>query len=402
MKSPYFPRAICLLFVLSFLAAVHSSGQTFTFIASFTGTNGSSPYSAVIWGGDGNLYGTTSAGGAYGVGTVFKCTPAGTLTTLHSFNRIDGADPRARLVQARDGRLYGTTSSGGTNNRGTVFKITATGTLTTLHNFSGSDGAQPLAGLVQAVDGSFYGTTSSGGAYNLGTVFKVTSLGTLTRLHSFNGLDGADPRARLLQARDGKFYGTSYSGGATAHGTIFTITSTGALTTLHSFSHADGANPKAGLVQARDGNFYGTTFQGGKLDPGLGSVFRITPAGTLTTLHFFSGSSNDYAFPETELVEGVDKNFYGTTYWPGPLSYWAGTIFRVTPEGTFTMLHKFNIGLTGFHPAAELVQAPDLSFYGTTLAGGRANRGTIFKMVLPLVGAVWSVPGPSYINTLAR
>ena len=129
-------------------------------------------------GSDGNFYGTTSAGGTYGIGTVFRITPSGALTTLHSFTGSDGANPEAALVQSADGSFYGTTNAGGPsghgNGYGTVFRITPTGVLTTIHSFAGSDGFSPQASLIQGSDGNLYGTTSAGGDKGIGTVFKIT------------------------------------------------------------------------------------------------------------------------------------------------------------------------------------------------------------------------------------
>jgi uncharacterized repeat protein (TIGR03803 family) len=123
---------------------------------------------------DGDLYGTTTYGGANGFGTVFKITPTGTLTTLHSFDNTDGAEPWAALVQGSDGNFYGTTETGGPGGWGTIFQITPAGTLTTLHDFQGTDGFSPVGGLVQHTDGNFYGAASSGGAHNHGTAYKLS------------------------------------------------------------------------------------------------------------------------------------------------------------------------------------------------------------------------------------
>ena len=211
----------------------------------------------------------------------------------------DGEAPfrGAGLVQATDGNFYGTTPTAGANaSGGTVYKITPSGRLTTLYSFcsqSGcTDGAYPNGRLVQATDGNFYGITNGGGAVSSGTVFKITPSGALTTLYSFcaqlvNGVcaDGSAPEAGLVQASDGDFYGTTSEGGANFYGTAFKITPGGALTTLYSFCAqsgcTDGSGPDAGLVQATDGNFYGTTPGGGANN--LGTVFKITPGGALTT-----------------------------------------------------------------------------------------------------------------------
>ncbi len=230
-------------------------------------------------GSDGNFYGTAVVGGANGAGTVFKITPGGTLITLYSFGVSDGQSPYGGLVQGSDGNFYGTTEFGGANNgNGTVFKITPRGTLTSLYSFAGSDGANPHAGLVQGSDGNFYGTTEFGGtgqcANRCGTVFKITPSGTLTTLYDFAGSDGFKPQAGLVQGSDGNFYGTTTGGGANnGKGTVFKITPSGTLTTLYSFAGSDGAFPQAGLVQGSDGNFYGTTAGGGANF--AGTVFRL-------------------------------------------------------------------------------------------------------------------------------
>jgi uncharacterized repeat protein (TIGR03803 family) len=249
---------------------------------------------------------------------------AQTLTTLASFNGIDGSDPySAPLLQGTDGNFYGTTAYGGANcfstGCGTVFKITPKGVLTTLYSFcaqsSCSDGDYPYAGLIQAADGNFYGTTSQGGSNgHAGSIFKITSAGKLTTLYSFcsqtNCADGNYVTGGLIQGADGNFYGTTFSGGigdaqycSGGCGTVFKLTPQGILTTLHNFSgyNIEGSAPNAGLVQAKNGNFYGTTTSGGAFNTCSvgcnGTVFEITPAGSLTTLHSFAASPTDGATP---------------------------------------------------------------------------------------------------------
>jgi uncharacterized repeat protein (TIGR03803 family) len=377
---------------------------------------------------DGNFYGTTGQGGPEGSGTIFKITPDGRLTMLYGFcyqypvtdSCLDGITPEAGLVQATDGNFYGTTSGGGANGGGTVFRITPEGTLSTLYAFclQGSlgteclDGAVPYGVLVQGSDGNLYGTTYTGGGANGGTVFKITLGGGLTTLHSFNGTEGEAPYAGLVQATDGNFYGTTGGGGAYGDGTIFKITSQGTLTTLYSFCAqsgcTDGATPVGGLVEGSDGNFYGTTSSGGAA--GLwyyGTVFRITPEGTLTTLYSFcsqydpaTGLCMDGIFPYAGLVRGSDGNFYGTTSnsITATEAYWleaefGGTVFKITPSGSLTTLYSFCLKPhvlcpDGNMPSAALVQGTDGSFYGTTYQGGTnpllcysgEGCGTVFKL----------------------
>ena len=204
---------------------------------------------------------------------------AATLTPLHLFlGGSDGSQPVAGLVQGSDSNFYGTTSSGGSNEEGVVFRITPTGTYTNLYVFSGhADGGFPEAGLVQGFDGNFYGTTLEGGTNGFGVVFQITTAGTLTTLWQFsNGADGSFPEAGLVQGSDSNFYGTTSAGTIKDDGTVFKITSAGTLTTLWQFSGGgDGGEPAAGLIQASDGNFYGTTSIGGT-NSSSGTVFKIT------------------------------------------------------------------------------------------------------------------------------
>jgi uncharacterized repeat protein (TIGR03803 family) len=316
---------------------------------------------------------------------------AQTLTPLYSFGGADGAWPGSGLVQGRDGNFYGTTGSGGTygnlDNKGTVFTINSAGTLTTLHSFSnGADGGGPNAGLVQGRDGDFYGTTSEGGTNGGGTVFRISSAGTLTTLYSFTGgVSGNEPETALVQGRDGNFYGTTAAGGGTYDGgTVFKISSAGTLTPLHSFTYgADGGEPFAALVQGHDGNFYGATRSGGDTNADWGTVFKISSAGTLTTLYSFTGGP-DGGGPEAQLVQASDGDFYGTTRSGG--TYDEGTVFKINSAGTLTTLYSFGGGGDGGVPGfGGLVHGRDGNFYGTASVGGTSTNftsvwGTVFRI----------------------
>jgi uncharacterized repeat protein (TIGR03803 family) len=344
------------------------------------------PSAGLVQGSDGSFYGTTAYGGASGDGTVFQVTTNGVLTILLSFNGTNGSHPVAALVQGSDGNFYGTTASGGTNaNKGTVYQMTPAGTLTTLVHLNGTNSSYPAAGLVQGSDGNFYGTTVSGGAGGIGTVFQVTPAGGLTTLVSFSKTNGAAPLAAVVQGSDGNFYGTTGYGGnlslnnGAGYGTVFKMTPPGVLTRLVSFTGANGADPSAGLVQGTNGNFYGTTGYGGNLSYnagyGFGTVFKMTPAGGLTTLVSFSGKNGSYTV--SGLVQGSDGNFYGTTAGGGAGG--GGTVFKMTAAGVLTTLVSFH-GPDGNSPQAPLVQGSDGNFYGTTTYGGAGGLGTVFRV----------------------
>ena len=264
---------------------------TKTVLFAFSGPDGANPWADLVRDAAGNLYGTTTTGGSgncnngSGCGTVFMISADGTETVLHSFagGTADGQTPFAGLLRDADGNLYGTTNAGGTAGFGTVFELSATGTETILHNFAGypTDGLYPQAVLVRDRSGDLYGTTLEGGAYGYGTVFKLKKTGKEKLLYSFGrGTDGHNPAAGLVRDNAGNLYGTTQSGGGTGCngngcGTVFELTKTGIEKVLYSFDTANqGAVPFAALILDATGNLYGTTSNGGA---GYGTVFKITP-----------------------------------------------------------------------------------------------------------------------------
>jgi uncharacterized repeat protein (TIGR03803 family) len=256
-----------------------------------------------------------------------------------------------------------------------------------MHSFNSTDGAHPSSTLIQATDGNFYGTTTIGGDTNSGTVFKMTPSGILSTLYSFcrtpNCTDGLYPIAGVVQAFDGNFYGTT-GGSDDLIGTVFKLTPAGVLTTLYEFCPVlqtdcdTGSYPAGGLVQGSDGNFYGTTYYGGP--SGFGTVFQVSPAGAFTTLHTFL--ETDGANPIAGLVQGSDGNFYGTTIMGGLTS--SGALFSISPAGVLTDLYDLFCQTLncpdGANPYGGLAQSTDGTFYGTTFA----RNGTVFNLATGL------------------
>jgi uncharacterized repeat protein (TIGR03803 family) len=384
--------------VLWLSASTFSAAQAFKTIALFDGVNGEYPANgSLVQGVNGNLYGTTSSGGAENGGTVFEIA-GGKIAPLYSLCSLDscadGFNPQAGLVQAANGNLYGTTFGDEFNLFGTVFEVTPGGRLATLYTFCPqgdcANGSEPEAGLIQAPNGNFYGTTVYGGTGNYGAVFEMTPGGKLITVHSFTHSDGEEPSGNLIQGSNGNFYGTTHVGGANNYGTVFEMTAAGALLTLHSFANTpSGAYPSGGLVQAANGNFYGTTSQGGANNQG--TVFEITPSGRIATLYSFCAQENcvDGAGPQAGLVQATDGNFYGTTQSGG--AYGHGAIFGITAGGKFVTLHSFcaESGCPdGWSPLGGLLLASDGNLYGTTYSGGLSTCydgcGTVFSLSLGL------------------
>lgn len=373
--------------------------------------DGAFPVGGLIQGTDGNFYGTTTNGGSssncdLGCGTIFSITPTGTLTTLYSFSSTDGAEPfTGGLIYGTDGNFYGTTAAGGANgDYGTVFMITPAGVLTTLYSFcsqSGcTDGYAPFSGLVLGTDGNFYGTTYYGGANGYGTAFVLVPNGaqsTLTTLYSFCSqsgcTDGDGPYGGLVEDSSGNFWGTTEFGGANNDGSVFELSpwippALPTLTTQYNFSGSDGQYPQTGLILASDTNFYGTTIEGGA--NGDGTAFMITSAGALTTLYSFCSQAAcaDGQNPYGGLVQVSNGTFYGTTYFGGTstdcYSAGCGTLFNLSdgaPSFVETQVPTAQVGTSVTILGNSLTEAASVSFNGT--AATFTAKSTEIKAKVP-------------------
>ena len=328
------------------------------------------PATPLLEGSDGNYYGTTEYGGI-GCGSVFKITASGLLTPLYQFPAPPSNVYTARtgeptaLIEGADGNLYGATTYGGSNYQGSIYQITANGDYTTLHSFSYAvDGGYPAAGLVVGRDGNLYGTASAGGPGGNGTIFRISPSGRFARLFAFNGGDGSAPQ-NLIQTKNGTFYGT------TEHGGIFRMSPPA---TMKMLFQGTGWMPEGALIQGKDGNLYGVTLYGG-----FGTVFAVNPFGgfrSLCSLNGSNGANLDIVVSEG-LVEGSDGYFYGTAPFGGINNN--GTIYKVSPAGNLTTLVKFD-GSNGQFPEGTLVRDGAEDFFGITFGGGRWSAGTVFKM----------------------
>lgn len=382
------------------------AGHGYTVIHSFhLHHDGTYPFGGVILDSAGNLYGTTSSGGAGRgrrcCGTVYKIAPDGTESLLHSFlGGKDGDDPYGSLHMDGAGNLYGVTEAGGSSacsgyGCGIAFEVTPVGKEKILYAFQGgSDGANPETDLVADSSGNLYGATYGGGASGCfdgcGTVFKIAPSGATSILHVFGaGSDGAGPTGSLVLDGTGNLYGTTSAGGSAGDGTIYEIGPGGAETIIYSFCSQsackDGRQPEGGLMMDGAGNLYGSTDLGGKYcetDEGCGTVFEFAPNGVETVLHSFSGET-DGGYPYGGLIMDSAGNLYGTTQRGGDdkcdQGSGCGVVFKLDSNGGEEVLEKLATG-RGRYPLGTLAADQNGYLYGTTELGGDDNKGVAFKI----------------------
>lgn len=361
------------------------SGNTYSLslLHSFTGSpDGANPFATIVSDSSGNLFSTVSAGGANGDGAIYEI-PSGTTAPLlfYSFTGgTNGGAPNAGVVFDTDGDMFGTTSTGGADNDGTVWEVVAGDTVAqTLYSFTGgTDGATPAGNIVMDTKGDLIGTTVAGGSFNDGTVWAIP-VGTTSALglHQFSGgADGAISYSGVTLDANGDIFGVAFAGGAHRDGTVFEISTTGAYSVLHAFAgKTDGSKPAGQLVFDNNGNLWGTTSAGGANNDG--TIFEISSAGTFSTVLAFSGAANG-AEPIAGLVKDASGNLFGSTFIGGQRN--DGTLFEI-PAGTTQVDTLFSFsGGNGARPYSSLYVDDAGNLWGTTAVGGADNGGEIFAL----------------------
>lgn len=407
--SPVLVLAFLLMLVVAIVPA--APAQTLTVLHAFVGSDGANPNGGLIFDQDGNLYGTTSGNKNFRVcgttcGTIFKIDPAGNFTTLYTFTGgKDGGMPWGWLIRTDAGMLYGTTSLGGAYGHGAVFKFLRTGKEAVIYSFKGgTDGDTPYAGLTRDAAGNLYGTTYFGGKGS-GTVFKIDNLGHESILYSFGGgTDGYQPNG-VIRDPAGNLFGTTQYGGVgtdcgfSSCGTVFKLDPSNNHTVMHSFGTVKEGGGEPGTARVihdttRE-SLYGTAFLGGdptchfSPDTGCGVLFKLTQAGGYAVLHTFHDDTDGY-YPTGSLIWDSQGNLWGTNQRGantacagfGGNGIGCGTIFKLDKNHILTTIYTFTGGADGGNPRGPLVMDSQGNFYGITLQGGdpACNCGVVFKL----------------------
>jgi uncharacterized repeat protein (TIGR03803 family) len=391
---------------ITFSLAVSAQAQILHAVGVFDGPNGNGPYSSVVQGPDGNIYGTTDSGGNdTQSGTLFRLTPSGEVTDLYNFCSLakcaDGWGPDSAPVVGIDGNFYGVVQGGGSGQLGTFYRMTLDGEFTTLYNFCATrpcTGGGAPTGIILGGDGNFYGTTDGGGnASGSGTIFSISPTGQLTLLHTFcsltpNCLDGARAFYPPILGSDGNLYGVTWGGGSLGGGVLYELTPSGTYSVLYNFCGQElgcsGIGEPYYVVRDANGNFFGTTEYNAE-GRGYGSVFEFTSTNQLLVLHNFD---DDNDWPYTGLTIANDGNVYGVFGYDTKAS---GSIFTVTPAGVYTRIYSFDPdfrGDAGAPPVGPLFQGTDGSFYGVTPYGPGDFDGEVFRFSNGLSPLVETVP----------
>jgi len=355
----------------------HRPHATYTVLHAFAGgpNDGAGSGAEVTLDSAGAIYGTTDYGGANGLGTIFQLAN-GSESLLHSFGSgSDGTTPDGAITIEANGDMIGTTIGGGATGNGVIWKLAAGGTYSVLHAFTSDEGNFLRGRLVQDKKGNFYGTALFGGSTGDGTVFKYSAGGKLTVLHTFNGTDGEFPEHGVVRDKAGNLYGVTAFGGTGDNGTIYRIAKDGTFTTLYNFTGgADGGFIYGALAIDKDGNLYGNADDGGSA--GLGTVFKLAPDGTYTVLYNFLGGT-DGRNPEGDML--LHKGgLYSTTTGGGDPGCGCGVIYEITAKGKEKVLEAFTAD-SGNEYAAGLTPSNGV-FYGTTQNGANDDNGVVFSL----------------------
>jgi uncharacterized repeat protein (TIGR03803 family) len=356
-----------------------------TDLASFNGTNGSAPETALVEDNSGNFFGTTAYGGQYGEGTVFEWVKStGTISVLASFDNVNGANPSGGLVEDISGNLFGTTSAAASDYGGELFEwVKSSGKIVDLVNLNSTTGYSDVGntGVIADSSGNLFGITSSGGTSDGGTLFEwVKSSGTFSVLANLNFSTGDNSAGGLIEDSSGNLFGTSIEGGA-GGGTVFEwVKSTGTIAVLARFTGASGYDAFGSLVADTSGDLYGATGMGGA--NGDGTVFEwVKSSGTLSVLANFdatTGYTPFQYFPFAGLAADSSGNLFGTAYLGG--SSGDGTVYELAKgSGTISVLANFN-GSDGDRPFGSLLVDGYGDVFGTTGAGGANDGGTLFEL----------------------
>ena len=385
----------------------------------FFPTNGAPifPSGRLVEGSDGWFFGASFRGGDFDSGTVFKVSPHGAVITQYSFDGSPYSGPNGWLTHSANGDFYGVANGYNPDPPGNVFRFRTNGTPTVEFPWGEPRESTIRGPLTYDGAGNLYAVTSQGGSNSytlgLGSVIRITTNGVSSILFSFNGTNGSAPLSSVVLGNDGNLYGTTAAGGVgfagspfTGLGTVFKSTTNGLLTTLVNFNRTNGAAPYAGLIQGGDGNFYGTTAGGGAFD--RGTVFKMTPDGTLTTLVSFDGING--AGPGSEVTQGPDGKLYGVTGY-GPQntnsSYGSfGTVYSITTNGVLTSVAKFD-GTNAQNPLAELCLGNDGNLYGLAVDQSlrlslNGNAGIFFRLAqVPQITSLSTTNGTVKLNWTA-
>ena len=396
MKSYDRSRALILLMstVFCFALVRPATAQNLSVRYNFTGgADGSYPRGSLVRDPQGNLYGTSSDGGAFNKGIVFKLDSTSNLTVLHSFTGADGEAPYGAPILDGNGFLYGATVYGGPYNTttpntapdgdGVIYKLDTSGNnFQVLHYFDFPQGKQPQNGLAMDSQGFLYGTTYFGGAFAVsgsyfgGVVFRLDIFGdNFQVLHSFNpDIEGWNPVAPPVLDGQGHLYGSTYGGSI-----IFKMDTTGAnFQQLHTYDPANGWGTIGTMNLDNQDNLYGVMAWGGNNNAGV--IFKMDTAGNnYQVLHHFAG--DDGLNPYSGMTLDSQGRLIGTTSGGG--AYGDGVIYQIDTSGIgFQVLHHFN-GSDGASPISfdmGLLLDNNDNLFGTTNSGGLYGKGVVFQL----------------------